>query len=40
MYFSSINGAINKLKMYTYLQKNSLNMITNVNSSFPEVYNI
>lgn len=33
-----IKGAINKLRMYNYLQKNSLNMITNVNSSLPEVY--
>lgn len=37
-FFFLIKGAINKLGMYKYLQKNSLNMITNVNSSLPEVY--
>lgn len=38
LWFFLIKGAINKLRMYKYLQKNSLNMITNVNSSLPEVY--
>lgn len=37
IFFFLIKGAINKLRMYKYLQK-KLNMITNVNSSLPEVY--